>query len=58
MKKIHMGKLVDEHGNVSASCFDTARPINLTIASWTTRPQAVTCPKCLRILNAQSQPSR
>ena len=54
-KLYHMGKWVTPEGDVSALCFDTPRAIDIKKASWTSRPQAVTCPKCKRLLNAQAK---
>ena len=45
-KVIHRAGLVSRTGKVSARCFPTPRPINLKVASWTLRDDAVTCPKC------------
>lgn len=45
-KRLHMADKVDQHGNVSALCFGAPRPIALRRASWTIRPDAVTCPAC------------
>lgn len=45
-KPYHLAHLMTERGDVSALCFDRPRPIDLTRASWTIRPEAVTCPKC------------
>lgn len=53
-KKIyHMGVLLSPAG-VSALCFNSPRPINLKLALWTLRNEAVTCPKCKRILAASA----
>lgn len=47
----HMAHLVREDGAVSAFCSpDPYRPIDLRRATWTNRPEAVTCRKCLRML--------
>ena len=37
-------------GQVSARCFKKPRPINMDIASWTIRDEAVTCKKCLALI--------
>ena len=37
---------------VSALCFTRPRAINLRVATWTIRPEAVTCPKCLKAIKA------
>ena len=39
-----------ETGAVSALCFKKPRAIDLKIASWTIRDEAVTCKQCLRII--------
>lgn len=46
-KIIHMAKLIDDRGGVSAVCYATSHPIDLKTASWTLRPDAVTCSRCL-----------
>ncbi len=50
MKKYHMASKVAQHGGVSALCFVKPRSIDLGRASWTNRPEAVTCIKCLRAM--------
>lgn len=45
-KLYHMSDKVNEHGGVSALCFKQPKAIDLRIASWTMRAEAVTCPKC------------
>lgn len=52
-KLYHRAKLVTEAGQVSALCFTTPRPIDLTRARWTIRDEAVTCPRCRIILHQQ-----
>lgn len=38
-------------GNVSALCYNRPRVINLARGqSWTIRPDAVTCPRCRKLL--------
>ena len=49
-KKYHLAKYVNKNGCVSSLCFAKPRPINLDVALWTNRPEAVTCPKCLALL--------
>lgn len=52
-KRVHMAKLVRNDGAVVALCvFPELRVINLRRATWTTRPEAVTCPRCLHLLEA------
>jgi hypothetical protein len=51
-KKIHYAKGIREDGAVSALCFVSPRAINLKVATWTNRPEAVTCGDCQeRMLN-------
>jgi len=54
-KKYHKAAKSDGRGSVSALCFARPRPINLAHALWTLRDEAVTCPKCLRIIRAPKQ---
>ena len=49
-KTQHMAAKISKHGDVSPLCATTPRAINLKVASWTIRPGAVTCRKCLRIM--------
>ena len=48
-KPVHMAKLVSRTGAVSPWCAATPKRINLTIATWTNRWEAVTCAKCLKV---------
>jgi hypothetical protein len=49
-KLYHRAKLVDPDGRVSPLCAgDKPRAIDLRRASWTLRPEAVTCPRCRRL---------
>lgn len=50
-KEYHMADKIGPTGAVSALCFKKDRAINLKIALWTIRPEAVTCKKCLRLLS-------
>jgi len=52
-KVYHRGHLVNSDGGVSALCFKSPRPINLAVAMWTNRDDAVTCPKCKAMLRAR-----
>lgn len=61
----HFGAKVRCDGAMSALCYRRPRPINLRLALWTIREEAVTCPKCKAILAAtpgqlawEGQPSR
>jgi hypothetical protein len=49
-KTYHMAAKINALGDVSALCFKAPRAIDLKRASWTNRPEAVTCPKCKRLL--------
>lgn len=50
----HRAKGARADGAVSALCFKVPRAINLRAAFWTLRDEAVTCPKCLEIINART----
>lgn len=45
-RKYHFACNVNEDGDVAALCFRRPRAINLRVASWTIRTEAVTCPRC------------
>lgn len=47
---VHMAAAVNGAGGVSAACFVKPRAIDLVRATWTLRPDAVTCPRCRRTL--------
>lgn len=51
-KKYHKANKFASGGRVSALCFNRPRAINLSRALWTIRDEAVTCEKCLRLLEA------
>jgi hypothetical protein len=53
-KTIHMADKINQDGGVSALCFASPKPINLKLATWTNRPGAVTCGKCLRAARAKA----
>lgn len=55
-KVYHYAAKIRADGAVSALCFKRPRAINLKIALWTNRAEAVTCPRCRRAL-AASQPA-
>ena len=46
----HKGVRVRSDGAVSALCFKRPRAINMKIATWVYRDEAVTCPRCLEAL--------
>ncbi|HEV2674177.1 MAG TPA: hypothetical protein VGV37_06505 [Aliidongia sp.] len=46
----HRAKGIREDGAVSALCFTSPRAINMKVATWTIRDEAVTCPRCLEII--------
>lgn len=52
-KTVHMAGKVRGDGAISAACYRTPKPINLAISTWTIRPEAVTCPKCRRVLDGK-----
>ena len=49
MRRVHLADKVNQHGGVSAFCSSSIRPraINLRVATWTNRREAVTCEACL-----------
>jgi len=51
-KIVHRAKGIREDGAVSALCFSRPRPIDLRRTTWTNRDEAVTCRKCLAVMNA------
>lgn len=53
-KKYHKAALIRADGGVSALCFKRPRAIDLRRALWTLRDEAVTCPKCLKVLQDQT----
>lgn len=52
-KVYHRAALIHPNGSVSALCFKTPHAIDLSKATWTNRDEAVTCPKCLRLMEAK-----
>lgn len=50
VKTIHKASLISPDGAVSALCFVRPRAIDLKQASWTNRDEAVTCSRCLKIM--------
>jgi hypothetical protein len=49
-KIVHKADRVSISGAVSALCFKKPRAINLKLASWTNRDEAVTCKACKKVL--------
>ena len=50
-KKIyHLAKLISSIGNVSPLCAKKPRKLRMPKETWTNRPEAVTCKKCLTIM--------
>jgi hypothetical protein len=47
---VDMGAKINDAGEVSALCFKTPHAIDLKRSRWTNRKEAVTCPKCKRLL--------
>ena len=54
MKIYHRADKMDPDGNVSALCFKRPKAIDLSKASWTIRDEAVTCPKCRKIIQERT----
>ena len=46
-KIVHKASMIREDGETSALCFDPPRAINMRVATWTNRNEAVTCKKCI-----------
>jgi hypothetical protein len=42
------------YGDVTAACFKVPRRIDLSKASWTIRDEAVTCPRCRKLIATPS----
>jgi hypothetical protein len=55
VKPYHYASLINTKGGVSPLCADRPRALNLKVSLWTLRPEAVTCPECLKRL-AELQP--
>lgn len=49
---VHLAKFFGEDGQVSAMCYPFQRPIDMQKATWTIRPEAVTCRRCRAHLEA------
>ena len=49
-KPVHRAAMVNQAGGMSALCFAKPRAINLRLATWTIRDEAVTCAKCKRAM--------
>lgn len=49
-KIVHKADRVSISGRVSALCFKKPRAINLKLASWTNRDDAVTCKACKTVM--------
>ena len=56
-KVYHFAAKITERGDVSALCFKTPHAINLKVASWTNRHEAVTCQKCFKLLQKAAEVS-
>ena len=50
MKLTHLADKMSADGRVSPLCAPTPRAIDLNRATWTIISDAVTCPKCLKIM--------
>lgn len=51
-KPIHLAKHMAPDGGVSPLCAKTPRALNLKVATWTLDRNAVTCPRCKKLLPA------
>ena len=49
-RPIHRARHIREDGSVSPLCAKTPRALDLRSSTWTYRDDAVTCPRCLRLL--------
>lgn len=49
-KPVHMADKIRPDGAVSAKCYPRPRKIDLSRATWTLRPEAVTCAKCKAVM--------
>lgn len=54
-KKYHLAKMISAGGDVSPLCARTPRKINLKRELWTNRPEAVTCKRCLALIEARAK---
>lgn len=52
-RTVHKAAHMDDAGAVSALCYSTPRRIPYT-ASWSLRPEGVTCRKCLAIMASRA----
>lgn len=50
VKIVHLAGRISPTGDVSPRCAVRPRPIDLRRATWTNRPVAVTCRRCLAVL--------
>jgi hypothetical protein len=53
-KKYHRAKRIRDDGAVSALCFVKDRRIDLSRAGWVMDDKRVTCPDCLKIIEARN----
>lgn len=56
-KIIHRADKIRNDGAVSALCFASPKPIDLGKSTWSNRDEAVTCPRCRRLIR-EKQASR
>jgi hypothetical protein len=54
-KVYHRAAKINANGDVSALCFKSPRPIDLSRSMWTIRDEAVTCPRCRRLMRLPAQ---
>ena len=55
-RPVHRAAKINGDGNVSPLCAKTPRAINLRMATWTLRDDAVTCPRCAALIKSAQKP--
>ena len=54
-KVVHMAAKVNAQGGISPYCYAVPRALNLKQATWTMRPDDVTCARCKTKLDQKAQ---
>jgi len=54
-KIYHLAKMISSEGDVSPLCAKTPKKLNLSKETWTNRPEAVNCKRCLALIKARNQ---
>lgn len=49
----HLARMVNRNGEVSPWCSKKPKAIDLSVATWTNRLDAVTCSKCIKNYKAE-----